>query len=185
MQYRDISKAAGVVAAGGVVAYPTEYVYGLGCDPRNGAAIDRILSLKRRSPYLGLIMLAASADQLNPYVDWARLNAPEQLWQSWPGPVTWVVPKRPMVPSKLAGNRGSIAVRVTDHPVARRLAAMAGPLVSTSANPARWPPATTVTSAKHYFGNRLDFYLSGAVTGAGFGTEIRDAATGEVLRAAG
>jgi L-threonylcarbamoyladenylate synthase len=185
MHYRNIEQAARVVAAGGIVAYPTEYVFGLGCDPRDSDAVDRILNLKRRSPYLGLILLAASVDQLEPYVDWARVISPEQVSQSWPGPVTWVLPKRPMVPKKLAGSRPGIAVRVTDHPVARRLAASAGPLVSTSANPTGWLPARTVGTAKHYFGKRLDFYLGGAVLRAGDGTEIRDAATGKVFRSGG
>src|SRR5690606_32756593 len=116
-------------------ACPTEAVWGLGCDPWNGLAVDRLLALKQRPMKKGLILVAADISQFSELLydlpeDWqATLKA------SWPGPNTWLVPHRGRLPGWITGQHASVALRVTDHPLLAELCALTGPLVSTSANP--------------------------------------------------
>ncbi len=175
--------AARTLHEGGIVAYPTEAVYGLGCDPRNREAVCRLLALKRRPMHKGLILIAAEYAQLLPYI---RQPSPSRrLWleQSWPGPVTWLIPARSGVPRWLRGRHATIAVRVTAHPLAAALCrAFGGAIVSTSANPAGLPPARTPLAVRRYFGDRLDSVIHGKTGSSRNPTEIRDLADGRVLR---
>ncbi len=136
-----INRAAQAIISGGVVAYPTEAVFGLGCDPLNSEAVFELLSLKKRAVDKGLILIASSIEQLKPYIlmeDYMH----QSLAESWPGPVTWVIPCQHWVPDWLTGGRNSLAVRVTAHPVAKALCEKVNsPLVSTSANTTSYPPA--------------------------------------------
>jgi L-threonylcarbamoyladenylate synthase len=167
-----------------LVAYPTEAVYGLGCDPLNGEAVERLLELKGRARTKGVILIAAEFEQLRPYV---ALPPPEQLDRalaSWPGPVTWIFPARPGLPGWLTGGRPTVAVRVTDHPLAAALCrAFGGPLVSTSANRSGQPPARAGWPLRLRFGCALDAVLEAPLGGRSRPSEIRDLATGELLRA--
>ncbi|MBP8284057.1 MAG: Sua5/YciO/YrdC/YwlC family protein, partial [Chromatiaceae bacterium] len=113
--------AAHWIKAGGVVAYPTEAVYGLGCDPWNGEATRRILTLKQRPESKGLILIAAAIQQLTPFVELLEAERMEAILASWPGPHTWLLPARPEVPSWLRGEHATLAVRVTAHPLAAAL----------------------------------------------------------------
>jgi L-threonylcarbamoyladenylate synthase len=179
-----LKRAVETVRAGGVVAYPTEAVYGLGCDPLEYAAVERILGLKGRAASKGLILIAAGFSQLLPYM--APLDAAlrKKLDESWPGPVTWVVPAAPALPFWLSGGRRTLAVRVTAHPLARALCEAAGmALVSTSANHSGRSPARSSTQVRALFGDSVDYILPGAVGGLNKPTEIREALTGKVLRA--
>lgn len=165
-----------------MVAYPTEGVFGLGCDPLNAEAVLDLLRLKNRSPDKGLIVIAAAVEQLQHLVD---LDDPElraRVLPGWPGPVTWVLPARPATPPWLTGGRRGLAVRVTAHPAAAALCRAAGPLVSTSANPSGRPPARTLLRVRSYFGAALDAWLPGPLGGAPGPTPIRDACSGRMLR---
>ncbi len=179
---RSVARA---IARGGVVAYPTEGVYGLGCDPLDAAAVARLVALKARPASKGLILLAADPGQL---VEWLAPAGPEQwrrVLESWPGPVTWVIRAQPWVPPWLTGGSGRIAARVTSHPLAAALArAAAGPIVSTSANRAGAAPARSALQVRLRFGAGLDAVLCGPLGGARGPSEIRDAASGAVLRPA-
>lgn len=177
-----LRRAARVVGRGGVIAYPTEAVWGLGCNPWNPAAVARILDLKGRPASKGLIVIAATVAQLSPYVVFPSPEVRAQVVATWPGPVTWILPVTPGVPAWLRGGRGSLAVRVTAHPVAAALCRLAGPLVSTSANPAGRSPARSVLAVHRYFGARIDYRVPGATGSRSRPTEIRDARTGLVLR---
>lgn len=169
--------------AGGVVAYPTEAVYGLGCDPDNAAAVQRLLDLKQRSVDKGLILIAADEAQLECYVDLGDVTMAARVRASWPGPVTWLLPVRPGVPAWLRGAHTTLAVRVTDHPLAAALCrAFGGALVSTSANLSGQPALRDAAAVGAAFGETLDAILVGEVGGRERPSEIRDAATGEVLR---
>jgi len=173
--------AARALAAGGVVAYPTEGVWGLGCDPRDPAAIARLLALKARDPAKGLILLAADLDQLTPFV---RLTAGQRafLAQRWPGPETWVVPARLGMPRWLRGAHPTLAVRVSAHPPAAALArAFGGPVVSTSANRSGRPPLADAQAVRRTFGPAVHV-LPGETGGRDRPTPIRDLATGAELR---
>jgi L-threonylcarbamoyladenylate synthase len=178
-----LRQAAHIINTGGVIAYPTEAVYGLGCDPLNREAVYRLLALKRRAPDKGLILIAASLDQLQPFV--APLSTEERatLNATWPGPVTWLLRPGAGAPPWITGAHDSIAVRVTGHPLARDLCKAAGhALVSTSANPAGKLPAKSALAVRCYFPSQLDFILCGALGGLAKPTEIRDLTSGAVIR---
>lgn len=175
--------AADVMARGGVLAYPTEAVYGLGCDPWNQAAVTRLLAIKRRDPSKGLILIAANPEQLSPFVQWLDPGPMTEILASWPGPNTWLLPVGKQTPNWLNGRFDTLAVRVTAHPMAAGLChAYGGAIVSTSANVADRPPARTAFQVRLWLPKGPDFILAGACGGAGRPSTIRDGRTGLMLR---
>jgi L-threonylcarbamoyladenylate synthase len=167
-----------------VVAYPTEAVFGLGCDPDSEKAVNALLALKQRPWQKGLILIAANYEQLKPYVDDSTLSMAqrETLFSCWPGPVTWVIPACANTPRWLTGTFGSLAVRVSDHPLVQQLCSQYGkPLVSTSANLSGHEPCRTEAEVRMQFGPSLPV-LSGEVGGRLNPSEIRDALTGKQFR---
>lgn len=178
-----IAAAAATLVAGGIVAYPTEAVYGLGCDPRNRDAVERILALKGRAAEKGLILIAAEFEQLTPYLMPLSEEMRRQVFATWPGPVTWLVPASAGTPPWLRGASDAIAVRVTAFTTAAALCRAADmALVSTSANRSGEPPARTADEVREIFGARIDYVLDGPCGGRDRPSEIRDARTGEVVR---
>jgi L-threonylcarbamoyladenylate synthase len=186
MQPRHIDKAVALLLDGGIIAYPTEGVWGLGCDPFNEAAVLRILELKQRPVEKGLILIAAGVDQV------AALLAPltpEQratVLATWPGPTTWLLPDpAQLVPTWIKGKFATVAVRVSAHPgVVRLCRAFGGPLVSTSANPADAPPAVSRLRVQTWFGTRLDYIVPGRLGGQNGPSTIRDLHSAVPVRAA-
>lgn len=150
--------AARVVREGGVIAYPTEAVWGLGCDPWNEDAVYRLLALKARPVEKGLIVVAANIHQL----DFLLEDLPDvwldRLAGTWPGPNTWLVPHQERLPEWVTGVHESVAVRVTDHPLVQELCHLTGPLISTSANPAGRPAARTRLRVEQYFHDEAGRY---------------------------
>lgn len=180
-----IARAASILRKGGIVAYPTEAVYGLGCDPRNKQAVQRLLEIKQRDPLKGLILIAASFDQLAPYLTALDDNTRARVMPTWPGPSTWLLPARDDVSPLLRGAHHTLAVRVTAHPQAAALCrAFGGALVSTSANRSHNPPARASEQVRAELGSDLNDILEGPVGTLANPTEIRDGATGTVLRPA-
>ena len=176
--------ARNVVWGGGVIAYPTEAVFGLGCDPLNAQAVARILAIKQRDAAKGFILIAADIAQLDPFMQLGDTIRTE-LFKTWPGPVTWVVPVTAGVPEWLTGGRDTLAVRVTSHPVARGLCKATGlALVSTSANLSGHSPLRSPPTVRRLLSDKVDYVVPGAVGGLKKPTEIRDARTGKILRAA-
>lgn len=166
-----------------MVAYPTEAVYGLGCDPLNEAAFARLLALKQRPGDKGVILIAAEEGQLRPYLGDLPEPMLQRLRQTWPGPVTWIVPTAPAAPGWLTGRRDTIAVRVTAHPLAAALCrAFGGALVSTSANRSGEEPARSAAAVQQLFGDQLDAILDGPLGGLERPTRICDARTGAIIR---
>jgi len=167
-----------------VIAYPTEAVFGLGCDPDSEAAVMALLTLKQRPVEKGLILIAAEYSQLTPYIDDKTLTSAqrERMFASWPGPVTWVLPARPSTPAWLTGRFNSLAVRVSDHPDVQALCRGFGkPLVSTSANLTGLPPCRNAAEVTQQFG--ADFPVLQAETGGRLNpSEIRDVISGELIR---
>lgn len=177
-----LQRAARVLRAGGVIAYPTEAVYGLGCDPLNQGAVEDLLAIKQRQVEKGLILIASRFEQLVPFLEAQPPEIQRQLDASWPGPVTWLVPADPSTPRWLRGRHASLAVRVTAHPLAAALCeAFGGAIVSTSANPAGRPPARSALQARIRCPG-VDLIVSGATGRLARPTPIRDAVTGRVLR---
>jgi L-threonylcarbamoyladenylate synthase len=170
---------------GALIGYPTETVFGIGCDARNAEAVAAIAQMKTRARGKGLILVAARPELLR---DWVTCT-PAQ-WRtacaSWPGPVTWVFPAghpdgRALPTALLAGD-GTVAVRVSPHAQVQRLSeALQGPLVSTSANRRGRPPARNVWVLRQNLGRALDFVLGGA-PGSGQPSRVMDGRTGRVLR---
>ncbi len=175
--------AARAIRRGGLVAYPTEAVYGLGCDPRDPVAVLDLLALKSRPLHKGLILIAADFDQLRPFVAELGTARMREVLGSWPGPHTWLLPARSATPEWLTGEHATLAVRVTAHPVASALCRLAGPLVSTSANPAGRHPARDPLTVRRYFDDALDAIVTGPVDRTRGPSAIRDAASGRLLRA--
>lgn len=180
-----IHQAAAVLHRGGVIAYPTEAVWGLGCDPFDEAAVLRLLALKQRAVDKGLILVAGALAQFSGLLDWDALpgNRREAVFASWPGPHTWIVPASGRVPHWITGAHDGVAVRVSAHPVVVALcAAFGGPLVSTSANPAGAPPPTTLAALVPELRAALDGVVAGDTGGLARPTGIRDARSGASLR---
>lgn len=167
------------------MVYPTEAVYGLGCDPRAQDALRRILAVKGRPEHQGLILIAADMAQLEPFLAPLEDAIRGQVMGTWPGPITWLLRARPEVSKLLRGGHETLAVRVTAHPVAAELCRRAGTaIVSTSANPSGQPPARSAQAARAYFQTQVDDYLEGPVDAGAGPTEIRDPYTGRIHRAA-
>ncbi|SFN74441.1 L-threonylcarbamoyladenylate synthase [Izhakiella capsodis] len=167
-----------------VIAYPTEAVFGLGCNPESETAVMKLLALKHRLPEKGLILIADSFSQLEPYVALRELSVlqKERMFASWPGPVTWILPACPQTPRWLTGRFDSLAVRVTNHPLVKKLCSELGkPLVSTSANLSGREPCRNENEVYNQFGSKFPV-LIGQTGGRINPSEIRDALTGNQIR---
>jgi L-threonylcarbamoyladenylate synthase len=182
----SLEDAAAALRRGGVLACPTESVWGLSCDPFDETAVLRLLATKQRPVDKGLILAASALGQLDGLVDWdalppARCN---EVLASWPGPNTWIVPATARVPRWITGAHAGVAVRVSAHPLLAGLcAAYGGVLVSTSANPAGAPPPQALEAFDPALLDALDGIVPGATGGLARPTTIRDAASGLELRA--
>ncbi len=178
-----LSVASRALRRGGVIAYPTEAVWGLGCDPANELALRRILALKQRDPQKGLILVAAGAEQFAALLAPLSLAQRDQLAASWPGPTTWLIPHHGLVHPLVHGRFASVALRVSCHPLVVALCnSFGGPVVSTSANPQGRPPAKTDITVRRYFGGALDYVLQGGLGGNARTSEIRDLVSGQIIR---
>ncbi len=173
--------ASDVLLGGGVIAYPTEGVFGLGCLPDDIDAVERILRIKRRSPLKGLIVIAAHPAQLDGWIDPAFRGA---LPQPDPQrPVTWIVRPSARVPAVVTGDNPGLAVRITTNPTAAAICnAVDMPIVSTSANVSGRPVARNGFVLRRNFGRLVDFVVPGECGPASGPSEIRELETGKVLR---
>ena len=177
-----VRQAARIVRAGGVIAYPTEGVYGLGCLPGDAEAVARILSIKQRDPGMGLVLIAASQRQLR---GWVAATLPEPGAPGADNPVTWIAPAADDVPYWIRGDHQSVAVRLTAHPVAAALCNAAGDaLVSTSANISGHPPTRNRFVLRRNFDDLVDYIVPGDCGPAKGPSEIRELGSGRIVRPA-
>ena len=175
--------AARVIRQGGIIAYPTESVYGLGCDPENFSAVLELLNIKNRPVAMGFILIAADLQHLQPYMATLSKSTLNRIRATWLGPMTWLVPAHPHVPVWIRGKHASVAVRITAHPIAAALCTMIdGALISTSANIHGRTTARTALQAHRIFGSAIDYVLPGHVGNLPKPTEIRDALTNKIIR---
>lgn len=181
----SIAIAASIMHQGGVIAYPTEAVWGLGCDPHNQAAVHKILTLKKRHVSKGVILVASSIEQFKPYLHHITDAQREQLLHSWPGPFTWLVTHHGTVPPWVCGDHDSIALRVSAHPVVRYLCdQFGGPIVSTSANPQGKPAAKQPWQVSRYFKHQplLNWVVKGSVGNSQQPSTITELDSGRIIR---
>lgn len=181
----SIEACIAALRKGGVIAYPTEGVWGLGCDPRHEAATLRLLALKQRDVGKGLILIAADEAQLAPFVGMDALEPDQRdaVRASWPGPNTWIVPSSAEAPGWITGDHDGIAVRVSAHPMVVALCrAFGGALVSTSANIATLPAPRTREELDLRIVAGVDAVAVGETGGLLQATPIRDARDGRSLR---
>ena len=181
--HAEILGAAEVLRAGGIGAYPTEAVWGLGCDPYSESATNRILLLKQRPVDKGLILIGSKVAHFASMIDGLEESAINLFGTPQKRPTTWLVPHNGVLPDWIVGAHDTVALRITDHPVASALCEVfGGPIVSTSANPQSLPAASTSSKVAEYFHNKLDFMTPGEVAGSSKESEIKSVITGEVLR---
>ena len=176
----SIAHAADILLGGGVVTMPTEGVFGLSCMPDDEDALSRLLTIKRRDPAKGLILIGSSREQFLPWLadDAASIPNPKPK-----KPTTWIVAAAPGVSPLLRGQHPSLAVRITQNPVAMAICdAVDSPLVSTSANIAGEPVARNRFVLRRKFGACVDYIVPGDCGPASGPSEIRDLKTGKVLR---
>ncbi|WP_346795710.1 L-threonylcarbamoyladenylate synthase [Halomonas sp. Bachu 37] len=179
----ELSVAVRALRNAGVIACPTEAVWGLSCDPDNDEALAKLMRLKERDPAKGVIVIAAHIDQLQPWLDGLPVALYAPLIASWPGPNTWLVPDNGRSHGLVRGAHERVALRVTDHPTMVALCReFGGPLVSTSANRAGQPPAMSEQEIRRYFDGQLDALVSGELGGNPRPSTIRDLVSGQVLR---
>ena len=181
---QTLEQAAKLIHSGGVIAYPSEAVFGLGCHPDNSEAVVRLLALKQRSFDKGLIVVAADFSQLQHYC--APLTEVQQqvVFATWPGPHTWLFPISRHCPRWLHGNHSTVAIRVSAHPLVIDLCrACRCALISTSANLSNQPPARLALEVEAMFPTGLDLIIDSEVGTTNKPTSIRDAVSGETIRA--
>ena len=178
-----IFQASRILHHQGIIAYPTETVWGLGCDPFDRASLERIIAIKKRDADKGLILVAGSIEQFDFLIHDLPELQKEQLEASWPGPFTYLVPHKNRVHPLVHGQFSTVAIRVSSHTMVQQLCAhFGGPIVSTSANYAGRPTVKTPVQAQRLLGHELDFILSGPVGLSPAPSRIVDLQSGRVIR---
>ncbi len=175
-----LKQAAATCNEGGVIAYPTESVFGLGCDPLNQQAVYKILQLKNRSVDMGLILIASNIEQLMPFID---ITPSQKKKLTTTESITWLVKASNYTPEWITGKHNKVAIRISMHPVCKQLCEYTNyPLVSTSANPSGHKPAKNNLQVVSYFRNSIDYLLPGKTGELKKPTEIRDLETNRIIR---
>ena len=170
------------IQQGQVIAYPTEAVWGLGCEPFNRHAVTKILTLKKRPVSKGLILVASDIEQFYFILNDLDSRLLHKLRASWPGHQTWLVPHQNRVPHWITGKFETVALRVSSHPIVQAICSqLDSPIVSTSANSAGCVAAKTSFRVRRYFGRDV-FYAPGSVGLGSKPSQISDLISGEVLR---
>lgn len=167
-----------------IIAYPTESMFGLGCDPDSKIAVQKLLNLKKRSIKKGFILVAAYYNHIKKYIDETQLsvNQKRKMLNYWPGPFTFVVPSNSLTPYWLTGNYNTIAVRISNHLSIVKLCTIFGkPLISTSANFSSMPPCLTRQSVLKNFGKDFPL-LSGNIGTEKNPSKIINIINGKLIR---
>ncbi len=179
----DLAKIITLFKNGAIIAYPTEGVFGLGCDPLNESAVNKLLTLKQRPIEKGLIVIAAHWQQLADWMAPLSLEQQARIDAEYDHPITWLVPASEKVPAWIRGQYTKVALRVTQHPVAREIClAFGGPIVSTSANISNQAPCLNYQAAYEQFAEEIAYIIDAPTLGLDKPSEIRDVVSGEVLR---
>lgn len=182
-KHLKVKLAANSISLGEVVAYPTEAVWGLGCDPLNPYAVEKLLSLKARAADKGVLLVAANIAQVEPFLQQITTQQRKTLLEPRSQAITWLVPDTTVAPPWIRGRFDTVALRITSHPVAAALCNLfEGPIVSTSANPAGRLPALNPLTVRRYFPKGLGAITPGTVGDSDKPSEIRDIVSGQIIR---
>lgn len=185
-EQQQINQAVLVLQQGGVIAYPTEAVYGLGCDPQNVSAVKKILDLKYRNKEKGLILVGSNYNQFKNYILPLEKDIEKKILDSWEDKdraITWLVPVKKEISEYLKGQFDTLAVRVSHHTIVRELCEkFGGAIVSTSANISNEEAARTKKQVKQAFTDKIDFIVEGETDENADPSEIRDALTDKIIR---
>ena len=178
-----LSRSVEALDRGKVIAYPTEAVYGLGCDPNNAQSVEAIYTLKERHANKGFILISHHWDIIAPWVSPLSASRMKTILGTWPGPITWILPASSLLPQHLSNADNTIAVRITAHPFSKALChAFNKPLVSTSANKSGDPPCYTAQCIQDTFLEGIALIVDAPLGEQRCPTEIREGATGSILR---
>jgi len=179
--FTQIDDALIAVKQGKIIAYPTEAVFGLGCDPFNQQAVEALLALKKRDITKGMILIINNWHQLDNLSQPLSQQQHTQLTQHWPGPVTFLLPKSQHIPYWISGQHSKVAVRMTNHPIAKQLC-QSTPLVSTSANISTLQPALTHQQLREQFSDGIAGIVEGKLGSQQQPSQIIDITTQQRLR---
>ena len=183
MNDTSLKSAIATLRQGGVIAYPTEAVYGLGCDPFNAPAVYKLLAVKHRQIDKGLILVASNWDQVDNLTQPVPPQVLAHVQETWRGPITWTFPASDLVPNWIRGHHNTVALRISAHPLVNELCKhFCGPIVSTSANIEGHPPTRDYRTTCIAFGAHIDYILKGSVGRRDRPTPIHDALTNRILR---
>ncbi len=183
MSPHQLRLAATALKNGKIIAYPTEAVWGLGCDPLNPQAVYELLRLKNRPVSKGLILIASRFEQLQRYLQPLDPKSLQPAFDSWPGPHTWLIPANDSTPHWITGNFSSIAVRITAHPIARAICDAANmAIISTSCNSSGQAPARSLLEARLAV-PQAGFFANGPVNLNASPSTIHDLLTEKIIRA--
>ena len=182
----QIELAVKVLQQGGTIAYPTEAVFGLGCDPKNISAVKKLLEIKTRTKEKGLILVAVNFEQLKEYIQPLEKDIEKKLHDSWldsANAITWLTPVNETISDYLKGKFDTLAIRVSHHPMVKEICEkFGGAIVSTSANISTQEAARTSGQVKQIFQNKIDFVVEGETDINAQPSEIRDALTDTIIR---
>ncbi len=179
----QINKAVETIQIGGVIAYATEAVYGLGCDPENDQAIQKILDLKGRDAKQGFILIASQISHVEKYLGELSPQEIKLLEQTWPEPTTLILTANESVSDLITGGRKTVAVRITTHHDTKSLCeALGHALISTSANKSGQPAMTHAWQIQQQFSDGIDYLFPSALGGESKPSTIIDAKSGKILR---
>ena len=165
-----------------VFAYPTEGVWGLGCNPFSEKAVKKLINLKKRPKNKGIIVLAGSLQQLLPFTQHLSEKLKKRMNSKWPGPHTWLVPSSPDIPKWLIGPTGLVALRLSDHKTVIELTeSLNMPICSSSANISGQEPAKNSDEIRTFFGNKV-LIIEGELGGLKKPTPVQNLESKEWLR---
>ncbi|MDF1795260.1 MAG: L-threonylcarbamoyladenylate synthase [Coxiellaceae bacterium] len=180
---QSIDAAVACLQRGELIAYPTEAVYGLGCDPWNESAVKALCDLKQRDINKGVILVAADWSQVEPLIQPLPADIQQRVLHSWPGHITWLLPASNNVPIWIRGQHPCVAVRISAHPTVHALCQSFGkPIVSTSANLSQQAEFKTAEQVTQQFGAQLSYVIDAPLGNETQPSTIRDALTNSIIR---
>jgi len=175
------SRAREVLSAGGLIIYPTDTFYGLGADPTNSVAVQKIFTIKGRQAHQPILLLIQDAHQAAQWAAEIPAQAERLMKQFWPGPLTVVFKARPQVLSELTAGTGTVGLRMPGNALTRALLAAVGTaLTGTSANISGGPSPRTAEEAADALGGRVDLILDGGPSTGGEPSTVVDVSGGEL-----